>query len=202
MTVPMDQGRPIWVDDDRFDISYHVRLTALPKPGTWEQLLTLTGRIEAQILDRRRPLWELWFVEGLESGGVALVQKTHHALVDGVSGVDVATVLLDFTPDTPVAIPPRWAGARTRAARDCSQTRSSSVRPSRPRWRARCAASRDTAASLERAARIGHAPPQPVRRCRSRRVRRSTYPSVAGAVHRGARPARRREGSCAGPGAP
>ena len=108
MSVPMEQGRPIWVDDDRFDISYHVRLTALPKPGSWEQLLTLTGRIEAQVLDRSHPLWELWFVEGLEGGRVALVQKTHHALVDGVSGVDVATVLLDFTPEPTVPDAPAW----------------------------------------------------------------------------------------------
>ena len=118
MTVPMEQGRPIWVDDDHFDISFHVRVTALPKPGDWSQLLGLTARIEAQTLDRRRPLWELWFVEGLESGRVALVQKTHHALVDGVSGVDVATVLLDFDPDAPIVIPPPWdpinAQARSR----------------------------------------------------------------------------------------
>ncbi len=108
MTVPLEQGRPIWVDDEHFDISYHVRLTALPKPGSWDQLLTLTARIEAQTLDRRRPLWELWFVEGLDSGRVALVQKTHHALVDGVSGVDVATVLLDFDPDARAGTPPEW----------------------------------------------------------------------------------------------
>jgi WS/DGAT/MGAT family acyltransferase len=108
MSVPMEQGRPIWVDDDRFDIAYHVRLTALPKPGGHEQLLTLTGRIEAQTLDRSHPLWELWFVEGLEGGRVALVQKTHHALVDGVSGVDVATVLLDFTPEPTVLDAPAW----------------------------------------------------------------------------------------------
>src|SRR4029079_978236 len=111
MTVPMEQGRPIWVDDDRFDISYHVRLTALPKPGNREQLLALTGRIEAQLLDRSHPLWELWFVEGLEGDRVALVQKTHHALVDGVSGVDVATVLLDFTPTPTVLDAPAWLPA-------------------------------------------------------------------------------------------
>ena len=108
MSVPMDQGRPIWVDDPRFDVGYHVRLTALPGPGTHEQLLALTARIEAQLLDRTRPLWELWFVEGLEQGRVALVQKTHHALVDGVSGVDVATVLLDFDPKAAVVAPPIW----------------------------------------------------------------------------------------------
>ncbi|MGH9049854.1 MAG: wax ester/triacylglycerol synthase domain-containing protein, partial [Acidimicrobiia bacterium] len=94
MHVPGELGRPIWVDDDRFDIGYHVRLTALPAPGTRAQLLTLTERLQAGLLDRSRPLWELWFVEGLEDGHIALIQKTHHALVDGVSGVDVATVLL------------------------------------------------------------------------------------------------------------
>jgi diacylglycerol O-acyltransferase / wax synthase len=108
MTVPFEQGRPVWVDDRRFDIAYHVRLTALPTPGSREQLLALTARIQAQLLDRSRPLWELWFVEGLEGGNVGLIQKTHHALVDGVSGVDVATVLLDFTPDPTVLEPPRW----------------------------------------------------------------------------------------------
>jgi len=108
MSVPMDQGRPIWVDDDRFDVSYHVRLTALPRPGSWEQLLALYARIEAQTLDRSHPLWELWFVEGLEHGRVALIQKTHHALVDGVSGVDVATVLLDVTPEPTVPDAPAW----------------------------------------------------------------------------------------------
>ncbi|HEY6316500.1 MAG TPA: wax ester/triacylglycerol synthase family O-acyltransferase [Acidimicrobiia bacterium] len=105
-TVPLDAGPPIWVDDDRFDITYHVRLTALPRPGEWPQLLALFERLQAQVLDRSRPLWELWFVEGLEAGHVALIQKTHHALVDGVSGVDVATVLLDFEPD---AAPPAGA---------------------------------------------------------------------------------------------
>ncbi|HTL85379.1 MAG TPA: wax ester/triacylglycerol synthase family O-acyltransferase [Acidimicrobiia bacterium] len=99
MPVPYDQGRPIWVDDTRFDISYHVRLTALPRPGSWEQLVALTTRVQEQLLDRDRPLWELWFVEGLEDGHVGIIQKTHHALIDGVSGVDVATLLLDITPE-------------------------------------------------------------------------------------------------------
>ncbi len=98
MSVPYDQGRPIWVDDDRFDIAYHVRLTALPKPGSWEQLVALTTRVQEHLLDRDRPLWELWFVEGLEDAHVAIIQKTHHSLIDGVSGVDVATLLLDATP--------------------------------------------------------------------------------------------------------
>lgn len=106
-TVPLDAGQPVWVDDDRFDVAHHVRLTALPIPGERSQLLALFERLQAQLLDRSRPLWELWFVEGLEGGNVALIQKTHHALVDGVSGVDVATVLLDFSPEpAPVEAPP------------------------------------------------------------------------------------------------
>jgi WS/DGAT/MGAT family acyltransferase len=108
MHVPGQLGRPIWVDDERFDIAYHVRLTALPTPGTRSQLLTLTERVQAGMLDRSRPLWELWFVEGLEDGNVGLIQKTHHALVDGVSAVDVATVLLDFTPEPTVLDAPEW----------------------------------------------------------------------------------------------
>jgi WS/DGAT/MGAT family acyltransferase len=108
MHVPYDQGRPIWIDDDRFDITYHVRHTALPRPGGWEQLVALTNRVQESTLDRERPLWELWFVEGLEGGNVALIQKTHHALIDGVSGVDVATLLLDMDPNPTVPVVPDW----------------------------------------------------------------------------------------------
>jgi WS/DGAT/MGAT family acyltransferase len=108
MSVPLDLGRPIWVDDPRFDVAYHVRLTALPTPGTRAQLLALFERVQTQMLDRSRPLWELWFVEGLEGGNVAVIQKTHHALVDGISGVDVATVLFDFTPEPTIPDAPEW----------------------------------------------------------------------------------------------
>jgi diacylglycerol O-acyltransferase / wax synthase len=108
MHVPYDQGRPIWIDDDRFDITYHVRHTALPRPGGWEQLVALTNRVQEGMLDRERPLWELWFVEGLEGGNVAIIQKTHHALIDGVSGVDVATLLLDMDPNPTVPVVPDW----------------------------------------------------------------------------------------------
>jgi WS/DGAT/MGAT family acyltransferase len=108
MEVPFDQGRPVWVDDENFDLAYHVRLTALPKPGDEEQLLALFERIQSHLLDRRRPLWELWFVEGLEGGRVADIQKTHHCLVDGISGVDVATVLFDLSPETTRLDPPPW----------------------------------------------------------------------------------------------
>lgn len=117
MEVPFDQGRPVWVDDERFEIAHYVRLTALPSPGTREQLLALCSRVQAQLLDRSRSLWELWFVEGLEGGHVALIQKTHHALVDGVSGVDVATVLLDFTPQPTLLDVPDWAPEPTPDAR-------------------------------------------------------------------------------------
>ena len=99
MHVPYEQGRPIWIDDEDFDIAYHVRHTALPRPGSWDQLVTLTTRVQEGLLDRDRPLWEIWCVEGLEGGKVALIQKTHHALIDGVSGVDVATLLLDMSPE-------------------------------------------------------------------------------------------------------
>src|SRR5262249_52565754 len=89
-------------------ITYHVRHTALPKPGSWEQLVALTTRVQEQLLDRERPLWELWFVEGLEDGNIALIQKTHHLLIDGVSGVDVATVLLDASPDYAAPAVDEW----------------------------------------------------------------------------------------------
>ncbi len=91
-------GRPFWVDDPSFNIDYHVRHTALPKPGSEEQLRLLVGRIFSQRLDRSKPLWELWVVQGLEEGRFALISKAHHALVDGVSGVDIATVLFDLSP--------------------------------------------------------------------------------------------------------
>jgi WS/DGAT/MGAT family acyltransferase len=108
MSVPYEQGRPIWVDDDRFDITYHVRHTALPRPGSWEQLVALTTRIQEGLLDRERPLWEIWLVEGVEGGNVALLQKTHHALIDGVSGVDVATLLLDLQPEYTAPVVSEW----------------------------------------------------------------------------------------------
>ncbi len=108
MSVPYEQGRPIWVDDDRFDITYHVRHTALPRPGSWEQLVALTTRVQEGLLDREHPLWEIWLVEGLQGGNVALIQKTHHALIDGVSGVDVATLLLDVSPDFVEPVITEW----------------------------------------------------------------------------------------------
>jgi WS/DGAT/MGAT family acyltransferase len=92
----LQMGRPLWTDDPAFNIDYHVRSSALPKPGSIEQLRLLTGRVFSQRLDRSKPLWEIWMIEGLEDGRFALINKTHHALVDGVSGIDLTTVLFDL----------------------------------------------------------------------------------------------------------
>jgi WS/DGAT/MGAT family acyltransferase len=102
--VPLAQGRPTWVDDPHFNLEYHVRHTALPPPGSEEQLRTLAARVFSQRLDRSKPLWEFWLADGLEGGRFGVVAKTHHALVDGVSGVDLTTVLFD-TDREPAPIP-------------------------------------------------------------------------------------------------
>lgn len=115
--VPLNQGRPVWVDDPHFNLEYHVRATALPPPGSEQQLKNLASRVFAQQLDRTKPLWEIWLVHGLERGDdspvegtrFALLGKTHHALVDGVAGVDITAVLFDTQPEpeTPPASS-RW----------------------------------------------------------------------------------------------
>ena len=108
--VPLGQGRPRWVDDPHLNLRYHVRSTALPSPGSEDQLRALAGRVFAQQLDRDKPLWEIWLVEGLEEGRFAMLSKTHHSLVDGISGVDIMTVLFDTSAEP--AAPPdpgqRW----------------------------------------------------------------------------------------------
>jgi diacylglycerol O-acyltransferase len=96
--APLQTGRPVWVDDPNFNLEYHVRQTALPEPGSEDQLMRLTSRVFSQQLDRSKPLWENWLVEGLEGNRFALISKTHHALVDGIAGVDLAQVLFDLTP--------------------------------------------------------------------------------------------------------
>jgi WS/DGAT/MGAT family acyltransferase len=95
---PASSGRPLWSDDPDFNLEYHCRHTALPSPGSDEQLRNLVARIFSQQLDRSKPLWELWIVENLHDGGWALITKTHHALIDGIAGVDLATVMFDITP--------------------------------------------------------------------------------------------------------
>jgi WS/DGAT/MGAT family acyltransferase len=116
---PLETGRPVWIDDPRFNLSYHVRHTALPQPGSEQQLRALAARIHSQRLDRAKPLWETWLVQGLEGGRFALISKSHHALVDGISGVDLMTVLFDASPvpqpapheDAPWAAAPEPSGA-------------------------------------------------------------------------------------------
>jgi diacylglycerol O-acyltransferase len=95
---PVETGRPFWVDDPNFNLAYHVRHSALPAPGSEEQLRNIAGRLYSQALDRSKPLWEIWLVQGLERNRFALITKTHHALVDGISGIDIATVLFDVKP--------------------------------------------------------------------------------------------------------
>ena len=103
--VPFDLGRPVWVDDPHFNLEYHVRHSALPRPGTGAELERLMGRVMSQELDRNRPLWEAWVVEGLEGGKWALISKVHHCMIDGVSGVDLVMVMLDQTREpTPPAM--------------------------------------------------------------------------------------------------
>jgi WS/DGAT/MGAT family acyltransferase len=107
---PLAQARPVWVDDPHFNPGYHVRHTALPEPASLEQLRNLTGRVLAQRLDRTKPLWEIWLVQRVEGDRFAMITKTHHCLVDGVSGVDIATVLFDLeqAPAPPPEPPPAW----------------------------------------------------------------------------------------------
>ncbi len=97
--VPLDQGRPVWTDDPHFNPHYHIRHTALPRPGDDAALKRLAGRLFSQRLDRSKPLWEIWLVERMAGRRFALIAKTHHALVDGISGVDITTVLFDATPE-------------------------------------------------------------------------------------------------------
>jgi WS/DGAT/MGAT family acyltransferase len=108
--VPFAQGRPVWVDDPHLNLEYHVRRTALPPPGSEEQLRNLAARVFSQQLDRSKPLWELWLAEGLEGNRFAIVGKSHHALVDGVSGMDITTVLFDAArePAAPPAAEAEW----------------------------------------------------------------------------------------------
>jgi diacylglycerol O-acyltransferase / wax synthase len=109
MDVPLGADHPVWVDDERFTLERHVKLTALPPPCDRRRLLELAERLMAQPLDRSRPLWELWFVDGVDGGRhVGVVHKSHHALADGISGVDLATVLLDFSREHVDAQAPPW----------------------------------------------------------------------------------------------
>jgi WS/DGAT/MGAT family acyltransferase len=116
------EGTPVWVDDEGFNVEYHVRHTSLPRPGDAAQLRQLAARVMAQRLDRARPLWEMWVVEGLEHDRFALISKVHHCMIDGVSGVDLMNVLMSPSPDAeifePVPFVPRPAPSGYELVRD------------------------------------------------------------------------------------
>jgi diacylglycerol O-acyltransferase len=113
--VPFEQ-HPVWVDDERFNVFYHVRHTALPRPGTERQLKRLCGRILSQKLDVTKPLWEIWVVEGLADNTFAMVAKVHHCMVDGISGIDLLATLLAPTADAPADPVPEWRPRRAPSA--------------------------------------------------------------------------------------
>ena len=133
--VPLAQTRPRWVDDERFDLRYHVRNTALPEPGSEYELQVLAGRVFSHHLRRDRPLWEMWLVEGLDRDRFAILSKTHHALVDGVSGLDILSVL--FAPDEDESGPwrpepaPSTAGLVSEALLERAMNAGELVRPLR-----------------------------------------------------------------------
>jgi diacylglycerol O-acyltransferase len=106
--VPGHLARPVWTDDTDFDITHHVRLSALPKPGTNEQLAHLVARLMSRPLDHNRPLWELYLVEGLQRNRFALVTKTHHAMIDGIGAIEIGQVILDVSPNQQDEDLPLW----------------------------------------------------------------------------------------------
>src|SRR4051812_323153 len=110
--VPGRFANPVWVDDEQFDIGFHVRRSALPRPGSLEQLRELVSRIVSRPLDRSRPLWEVYVVEGLADGQFALLTKSHHVLVDGIDTVDLGQVLLDTTAETKELGADEWRARR------------------------------------------------------------------------------------------
>jgi WS/DGAT/MGAT family acyltransferase len=111
-TVPGRLANPVWVDDEDFDVTYHVRRSALPRPGSDEQLAELVARVQSRALDRSRPLWEVYLVEGLAHGRFAILTKTHQAMVDGVHAVDIGQVILDDTPDVTELPTDTWSPAK------------------------------------------------------------------------------------------
>ena len=110
--LPFNVGRPMWTDDPHFDIDFHLRRASIPSPGGHKELADFVQRVHSRPLDRTKPLWEAYFIEGLEGGLFAIYSKTHHAMIDGVSGLDIATVLFDFTPEAREVEPESWTPAK------------------------------------------------------------------------------------------
>src|SRR6266550_1638488 len=107
LPVPGNLGRPLWVDDDRFDLDFHLRRSAVPSPGGGFQLERAVGRVLSRPLDRSKPLWELYVFEGVDEGRTAVLLKLHHALADGIGGMLIGSALFDLEPDVPLGPPPR-----------------------------------------------------------------------------------------------
>ena len=146
VTVPFDLHNPLWVEDPDFDLDYHVRRTALPSPGGARELAALTAEIAGRPLDRARPLWEIWYVEGLEQDRVAIISKVHHSAIDGMSGVELIANLYDFEaepePRVAVELPTDWrpdhVPERPRADRARGRVVGAATAA---RWPGRCAGS-------------------------------------------------------------
>jgi diacylglycerol O-acyltransferase len=111
LVPPLGLGRPMWVDDDDFDVEFHLRRAALPSPGGRRELADFVQRVHSRPLDRTKPLWEMYFVEGLEDGYVGVLFKSHHAMIDGLAGMDLATVLVDFAPEPHAMQAQPWTAA-------------------------------------------------------------------------------------------
>jgi len=120
--IPIE-NHPVWVDDARFNLDYHIRHTALPRPGDEEALKRLAGRIVSQQLDRGKPLWEMWVVEGFDGGRCTMISKSHHCMIDGVSGVDLMGVLMSPVADAAIEEPRRGSRSLRRRGPRCCSTR-------------------------------------------------------------------------------
>ena len=107
--VPGNVARPVWADDPDFDVDFHLRRAALPAPGGRKELADFVQRVASRPLDRTKPLWEMYLIEGLQDGLSAILTKVHHAMIDGISAIDIATVLLDFTPEPVIPTPEPWS---------------------------------------------------------------------------------------------
>ncbi len=176
--VPGRLANPVWVDDEHFDLGYHVRRSALPRPGSLDQLRELVARIVSRPLDRSRPLWEIYFVEGLEDAGSRCCRKSHQVLVDGVHTVDLGQVLLDTSPEPEELEPDDWTPRRPpspfcagRRRRQGLGHRARTVVDTAPQPPARCCAAPQRAAHPGRARVVGaltNRPPTPTRRSSGR----------------------------------